>query len=698
MARILAIAAMEHHYRSYIHISISPLSNPNMKMHHRTIIITINPEHSEIPKSDSQGSNYYKIGGHWRISNEDGQLKEATDFLRFMHQQGIRVDSLTSTFLMKGCIDMKSLLEGKRFHVNMIKTGFKPGIYFETKLVILHAKFGSVRDARQLFDKMSERNVVSWTAMIAGYAQHKLGGKALELFSQMQLAGTKPNQFTFSSVLSACAGVSDLQLGKQVHACAISSGFESDNVFGNALIDMYAKCGDMKDAHQVFDTKTMRNEVSWTTMIAGYAKCGNIEDARLMFDEMPEKSVVSWNAMIAGYAQHGHGEKALMLFEQMKQLDMMPTFSTYASILSVCAGIAALEKGKGVHAHIIKRTLEPDVILGSTLVDMYAKCGSLKDAWHVFVAMPQKNVVSWTAMIDGYGKHGHAKEAIQLFEQMQQIGMKPNDVTFLSVLFACSHAGLVDDGLHFFHCMRCNHNIAPRTEHYACMVDLLGRAGRLDEAHSFINKMPIEPDADVWGALLGACRVHANIELGQHAAERVFQLKPQNIGTYVALSNVYAAAGMWDGAAKVIKTMKNKGIKMEPGCSWIEVKKKVHVFRAGDRSHPQTEQIFATIEKLARQMKEVGYVPEANLVFHDMEEKQKELILSRHSERLAIAFGLISTPSGALIRIIKNLRVCIDCHNAIKFISKIVDREIVVRDANRFHHFKNGLCSCGDYW
>jgi pentatricopeptide repeat protein len=279
---------------------------------------------------------------------------------------------------------------------------------------------------------------------------------------------------------------------------------------------------------------------------------------------------------------------------------------------------------------------------------------------------------------------------------MQEGDIKPNNITFTGILSACSHAGLLNEGMQYFDQMRQDYCIEPTMDHYTCMVDLLGRAGCLDEAHAFIQKMPFEPDAGVWGALLGPCRIHSNLTLGISTAERLLELEYP--GHYVLLSNIYAAAGRWDGVGKVRAMMKNKGIKKDPGCSWINVKNKVHAFIVGGKSHPQLPEIYVVLDNLAGKMKENGFVPSRDFALHDVEEEEKEQILCGHSEKLAVAFGLMNTCPGSPIRIAKNLRVCGDCHIAIKIISKIVAREIIVRDTNRFHHFKNGLCSCGDYW
>jgi pentatricopeptide repeat protein len=382
----------------------------------------------------------------------------------------------------------------------------------------------------------------------------------------------------------------------------------------------------------------------------------------------------------------------------MRLVDMKPNNVTIASVLPIIARLAMFQKGKEVHSFILRNGLETHVILGNALIDMYAKCGNIRLAQSVFDQMSAKDIISWTAIIAGHGMQGNGEQAVALFCQMQQSGMKPDHIAFVALLSACSHSGLVAEGWQYFHTMRKDYGIAPRMEHYACMVDLLGRAGCLDEAEEFIKKMPFEPSAAVWGTMLGACRIHSNIELGERVAECLFNLKPETAGYYVLMSNMYSAAGRWDDVAKVRKTMREQGLQKNPGCAWIEIKNKVYAFRVGDRSQPQSEAIYATLENLATQMKEEGYVPDTNFVLHDVEEEEKEYMLCGHSEKLAIIFGLINTCPGTPLRIIKNLRVCGDCHSATKVISKIVGREITVRDANRFHHFKDGLCSCGDYW
>eukprot|EP01018_Ginkgo_biloba_P009223 Gb_41641 [translate_table: standard] len=631
---------------------------------------------------------------------QEGQrLKEEFDVL---DRPRIQVELETYGFLLHKCSKTKALLQGKLVHAHMLKTGIKPNTYVETKLVIMYVKCGSLVDARSVLNKMQKHNVFTWTAMIGGYAKHGYCEEAIVVFRQMQMAGVNPCSFAVAGVLPACANSAALEHGRELHAFVIQCGFESDVYVSSCLVDLYAKCGILEDARIMFDKMSERNVVSWNAVIAGYAQKGHGDEALHLFRKMQlagvKPDLFSWNTMIAGCAQNGRGDEALKLFRQMQLGGVKPDAVAIVSILPACTNITALEQGKGIHAFIIGNGFDSDVYAGSALVDMYAKCGSVDDARRVFDEMLQRNVVSWSAMIAGCARHGHAKDALELFSQMKLAGVTPNHVTFTGVLSACSHAGLVDEGWQHFNSISQEYRLTPSLEHYACMVDLLGRSGHLDEACDFIAKMPSEPDLYVWGALLGACRIHCNVELAEHAAEHLFELDPENTGNYVLLSNIYAAAGRWDNVTKLRRMMNDKGLRKRPAGSWIEVKSKVHSFLVGDRSHPQRERIYSTLENLAGQMKEAGYAPETNFVLRDVEEEEKEHILCGHSEKLAIAFGLINECPGKPLRVIKNLRVCDDCHIAIKFISKIVGREIFVRDANRYHHFKDGLCSCRDYW
>ncbi|KAJ7514124.1 hypothetical protein O6H91_23G029000 [Diphasiastrum complanatum] len=699
---------------------------------------------------------------------QNGLGKEALALYEQMKQEGVQPDNVTFVLLLKACASLAALEQGKQLHSEIIKRGFQSDVVVGSTLVNMYAKCGCTKDARELFDNMSERDVVSWTAMIAGYAQNGLGKEALALYEQMKQEGMQPNNVTLVLLLKACASLAALEQGKQLHSEIIKRGFQSDVVVGSTLVNMYAKCGCTEDARELFDNMSERDVVSWTAMIAGYAqnglgkealalyeqmkqegmqpnnvtlvlllkacaslaaleqgkqlhsaiikrgfqsdvvvgstlvdmyaKCGCTEDASEVFDNMGERDVVSWTAMIAGYAQNGLGKEALALYKQMKQEGVQPDNVTFILLLKACASLAALEQGKQLHSEIIKRGFQSDVVVGNTLVNMYAKCGCTEDARELFDNMSERDVVSWTGMIAGYAQNGLGKEALALFVQMQREGTKPNEVTYISVLSACAHSGLVDQGRYFFDSMCKNHGVTPTKEHYACMVDLLGRAGCLADAELFINKMPIQPNSVVWMTLLGAARNHGHAEIGRRAFDRVVKLETKSAAPYVLLSNIYAAAGKKDELAKIRNQMEEAGVKKMPGCSWIEVDDQLHAFVVGDATHPQSKEIHAELDRLVGLMKMAGYKPNLSFVLDDVEDEEKENALCGHSEKQAIAFGLINMPFGTPIRIKKNLRVCSDCHNATKIISKIVGRDISVMDANRNHHFKDGFCSCGDYW
>eukprot|EP01018_Ginkgo_biloba_P030832 Gb_14950 [translate_table: standard] len=475
--------------------------------------------------------------------------------------------------------------------------------------------------------------------------------RGLEILSSNATGTSEANRVTIVSVLPLCTDLEALQQGRKLHNYIIKNGWNSHSFVNCALIDMYALCGSIDIACHMFDNMQERDLVAWNAMITGYAKCGSIEAARVK-----------------------------------------PDMITMVSLFSACAHLAALQQGKCIHDYVIRSGFEFDVSVGTALVDMYAECENIEIACLLFDKMCEKDVVSWNVMVAGYGMHGYGKHVISLFGQMQRAGMKPDSISFVGLLSACSHAGLVDEGWKIFNNMSRDYCITPIMEHYTCMVDLLGRAGLLDEAQGFIKKLPIEPDACVWGALLGACRIPCNVELEKLVSECLLDLDPNNAGNYALLSNIYDAAAMWDDVAKVRAMLKYMELEKSPGCSWIKIKNRVHTFLVGDRSHSQSEKIYAMLESLAGQMKEAGYVPDMSFVLYDVEEEEKEQILYTHSERLAIAFGLISTNAGTPIQITKNLCMCGDCHSATKFISKIV------RDVNRFHHFEDRSCSCGDYW
>ncbi|OVA06843.1 Pentatricopeptide repeat [Macleaya cordata] len=588
----------------------------------------------------------------------------------------------------------KSIHHLLQIHAALLRNGLDRHPILNFKLQRSYSSLRRLDYSLSLFNLTHNPNVFFWTSIIHSHTLHGLHQQALIIFSQMLENGVDPNPFTFSSILKSCP----LQPGKALHSQALKFGFDSDVYVRTALLDVYARSGDIVSARQLFDTMPEKSLISLTAMITCYAKHGNVDGARKLFEGMEERDVVCWNVMIDGYTQHGEPNEALALFRQMLSAKVRPNEITVLSVLSACGQLGALESGRWMHSYIENSGIRFNVHVGTALIDMYCKCGSLEDARLVFDRITDKDVVAWNSMIVGYAMHGFSQEALELFSRMCKFGFHPTDITFIGVLRACSHAGLVAEGWDFFRSMKDKHGIEPKIEHYGCMVDLLGRAGFLDEAYKLVESMTIEPDPVLWGTLLGACRLHGNIALGEHIAESLVRNGLANSGTYILLSNMYAAAGNWDGVARMRTMMKDSGVQKEPGCSSIEVNNKVHEFLAGDLKHPKSKEIYVMLEELNLRLKSHGYTPQTDIVLHDIGEAEKEKVLTVHSEKLAIAFGLISTQPGTTIKIVKNLRVCSDCHTVTKLISMITGRKIVVRDRNRFHHFVDGSCSCGDYW
>lgn len=582
--------------------------------------------------------------------------------LHSMQQHTIWADSVTYSELIKCCLSRGAIKEGKLIHQHVFSNGYEPKTFLINNLLSMYVKFNLLDEAQALFDQMRERNVVSWTTMIAAFANTKLNDKALHFLILMLRDGVRPNMFTYSSVLRACCGLPNL---RQLHCSIIKTRLDSDVFVRSSLIDIYSKWGELQNALRIFN-------------------------------EMLPSDLVVWNSIIGGFAQNSDGDEALILFKSMKRVGFVANQVTLTSVLRACTSLALLELGRQVHVHVVK--FNQDLILNNALLDMYCKCGSLDDANNAFIHMVEKDVISWSTMIIGLAQNGFSREALELFEAMKTTGTKPNYITILGVLFACSHAGLVADGMYYFESMKKLFGIDPGREHLGCMVDLLGRAGKLDEAVKLIQEMESKPDTVTWRSLLGACRVHKNMYLAEYAAKQILDLEPDDVGAYILLSNIYANSQKWDDVAEVRKVMKLKGVRKEPGCSWIEVNKKIHAFILQDNSHPEIDEITRQLSELIGRLKEVGYVPDTNFVLHDLEGEQKEDSLLYHSEKLAIVYGIMSLIRGKTIRIRKNLRICGDCHVFTKLLSKMEDQNIVIRDPIRYHHFRDGICSCGDYW
>ncbi|PKI76123.1 hypothetical protein CRG98_003484 [Punica granatum] len=471
-----------------------------------------------------------------------------------------------------------------------------------------------------------------------------------------------------------------------------------DVVCWNAMIDGYLRCGHVEAARELFETMPDKNVGSWNTMVSGLSRLGMIEEARRTFDLMQERDEISWSGMIDGYIRGGCYREALEVFNEMQRENFRPRKFVLSSVLAACANLGALDQGRWVHDYVKRNLIRLDAVLGTALVDMYAKCGRIDMAWKVFEETRDKEVSTWNAMIGGVAIHGRAEDAIELLVEMQREKLEPNGITFVGVLTACAHSGLVDEGLKILSSMERVYGVKPGVEHYGCIVDLLGRSGRLEEAEEVIRSMPMEPNKAVLGALLAACRIHGNVEFGERLGKVLLELDQGNGGRYALLSNIYAKAGKRDQVMEVRKLMKERGVKTDTGCSVLELGGEVHEFKMGDCSHPQSKEIYLFLETMIERLKTEGYVPDTSQVLFDIAEEQKEREIRYHSEKLAIAFGLINTEAKSTIRVVKNLRVCEDCHTAAKLISRVYDREIIVRDRVRYHHLKDGNCSCKDFW
>ncbi|KAJ4818425.1 Pentatricopeptide repeat-containing protein [Rhynchospora pubera] len=602
---------------------------------------------------------------------QKGFAKEAVDlFVQMLLDGEYEPDQFTISSALSACTELESIKLGRQLHSFAIRTGTIDATV-GCSLVDMYAKCedgNSMDNARKVFDEMLVQSVVSWTALISGYVQRGWNKEALDLFNEMMLVGgVKPNAFTYSVILKACANMLDLAFGRQIHAHIAKLGLSSINFVGNALVSMYTNSNSMEEARKAFNQLHTQNMISYSTTINGQVANESTEETSEIAH--PFKNMV----------------RGLNAF-------------TFASLLSGAARVGLLTKGQKLHAQLLKAGYGSGLPICNSLITMYSRCGYLDDACKVFSEMSRRNVISWTSMITGYAKHGYADTALEMFDEMISAGVRPNGTTYTAVLTACSHAGLVNRGKEHFNSMQRVHRILPRMEHYACMVDLLGRSGLLDEAMNFINSMPIKADALVWRTMLAACKVHGNVELGEIAAKNIFEIEPQDSAAHVLLSNLYAKAGKWDEVAKIRVAMKEQNVNKEAGISWLEIENVIHEFHVGDTCHPRAKEVYAKLDDLIREIKQIGYVPDTSCVLHDIEDDVKEQFLLQHSEKIAVAFGLVAVSGSKPIRVFKNLRVCADCHNAIKLISKTTRRDIIVRDTNRFHRFSNGRCSCGEYW
>ncbi|XP_042511131.1 pentatricopeptide repeat-containing protein At5g59600 [Macadamia integrifolia] len=504
----------------------------------------------------------------------------------------------------------QAIHSGKILHAYLIVKGLVRSTYLSSKLIIFYAQCGRTSDARHVFDGIPKTNLRRWIVLIGVYSRCGLYEETLALLHEMQREGLEPNKYVIPSILRACGNLSDRRTGEKIHSSILRNCFDFDAFVDSALVDMYSKCGRVEKARLVFDRMPEKDLVAWNSMVSGYAQQGFAREAWDLVKEMRlmgikpnlitwntliagfssagddvmvwdlfgmmrvhgvEPDMVSWTSVISGFVQSFRNKEAFDAFKQMVGCGVLPSSVTISSLLPACATVADLRCGKEIHGYSLIIGVEEDIFVSSALVDMYAKCGFIFEAAKLFKKMKERNTVTWNSMIFGCANHGHCSEAVDLFYQMVEIKeLKLDHLTFTAVLTACSHGGLIEVGHNLFHLMQEKYGIEPRLEHYACMVDLLGRAGKLGEAYDLIKSMPMEPDSFVWGALIGACRNHGNIELAEIAAKHLFQLEPDSAGSCLLLSNLYADTGSWGNATKLKKIMKRRQLKRNPGCSWME--------------------------------------------------------------------------------------------------------------------------------
>ncbi|CAM8922869.1 unnamed protein product [Rhodiola kirilowii] len=663
----------------------------------------------------------------------------------------------------------RNLRSGEQVHSMLIVSGYLQDTFTNNHLINMYSKCGEMDYALKLFDKMTQRNGVTWTAAISGLCQNYRFLDGLDGFYKMWVGGESLNQFVLSSVVKACTGLGWIWFGKQVHCLALKYGFSSELFVGSNLADMYSGYGEMGDAFRIFEEMPSKDEVCWTALIDGYSKNGDFSEALMVFKKMGCEGVlvdqhvlssvvgacgglkachfgmslhativklgyeldiivgnalidmyvkveeiscalkiygvhpacgniVSCTSLIDGYVERDQIEKAFGVFLDIRIRNIQPNEFTFSCLIKAAANQAVLELGTQLHAQVLITGFAFDPVVSAVLLDMYGKCGLIDNSIQIFYEIDKPTEFTWNSLLNMFGQHGLGDDVIKTFRSMTSSGVKPTDVTFVSLLTGCSHSGLIDKGLNYFYSMDRTYGIVPKAEHYSCVIHLLGRAGKLNEAEEFIKSMPFQPNAHGWCSFLWACKTHGDCKRGKIAADALLQLEPENSGAYVLLSNTYAMGQQWENVRTIRRVMRDDNLKKLPGYSWVEFGKKTHVFGAANWSHPQQKDIYQKLDNLLDQIKAAGYVPDTDSVPVEVDVNMKEVMLHHHSERIAIAFALLNMPCGKHIIVKKNLRVCVDCHSAIKLITQVVGRKIIVRDNSRFHHFENGYCSCRDYW
>ena len=524
----------------------------------------------------------------------NGEFDTGLGLFKRMRESGFyQFDKATLTTILSACDGPEFCYVSKMIHGLVILSGYLHEINVGNAMITSYFKCGCFSSGRQVFNEMLERNVITWTAVISGLAQNEFYEESLKHFVEMRCGSVDPNSLTYLSLLMACSGLQALKEGHQIHGILLKMGIQSDFCIESALMDMYSKCGSVEDAWKIFESATQLDEVTLTVILVGFA-------------------------------QNGFEEEAIQIFVKIVQAGIEVDPEMVSAVLGAFGVGTSMALGRQIHSFVIKKSFSNNTFVSNGLINMYSKCGDLKDSIQVFSQMPQRNLVSWNSLIAAFARHGDGSKALQMYEEMRLEGIEPTDVTFLSLLHACSHVGLVERGMELLESMAKDHGLSPRSEHYSCVVDMLGRAGLLNEAKKYIEGLPENPGIDVWQALLGACSIHGDSEMGKYAADQLFLAAPESPAPYVLLANIYSSERRWKDRARTIKRMKVMGVPKETGLSWIEIEKKVHSFVVGDRMHPQAENIYGVLAELFRHLRDEGYVPDKRFILYYLDQDGKE--------------------------------------------------------------------------
>ncbi|XP_059667749.1 pentatricopeptide repeat-containing protein At2g37310-like [Cornus florida] len=561
----------------------------------------------EIPQKNTFSWNAMLFG----YSRHNMHMETLELFSSFLSSSSsAKPDNFTITCVLKA---LSSLFPNsnlaKMVHGFVIQSGFDSDIFVLNAMITYYSRSDDIAAARTLFDTMTERDLVSWNSMVAGYSQGGFYEDCKKLYKEMLgVENVRPNEVTVLSVLQACAQSNDLIFGMEVHRCVIENEIEMDLLVCNSFISLYAKCGSLDYARELFEGMSEKDEITYGAIISGYMVHGFVGKAMRLFGEMKKPGLSTWNAVISGLAQNNWHVGILDLVREMQVTGFRPNTVTLSSFLPTVSYFSNLKGGKEVHAYAVRNNLDKNIYVATAIIDAYAKLGFLLGAQRVFDQSRDRSVILWTAIISAYAAHGDANAALNLFDNMLSNGTQPDPVTFTAVLSACAHSGVVDDAWKIFNAMLPKYGIHPLVEHYACMVGVLTRAGKLSEAVEFISRMPIEPSAKVWGALLNGASVSRDVELGKFACDRLFEIEPENTGNYIIMANLFSQAGRWEEAERVREKMKNIGLKKIPGSSWIQTGGGLQSFIAKDVSNVRTEEIYGMLDRLLELMREEGYL------------------------------------------------------------------------------------------